>query len=68
MESNNNKVEVGLCMHYYINKMGHSNTLTARKYIREACELKMSQKWKKYKGGISTGNKKVHNSKYALFD
>ena len=40
MECDNNKVEIGVRMHYYINEIGHSNTLTASKYIREACELK----------------------------
>ena len=34
MEFDNNKVEVGVRMQYYINELGHSNTLTARKYIR----------------------------------
>ena len=29
----NNKVEVGVRMQYYINELVHSNTLTARKYI-----------------------------------
>ena len=33
MEFDNNKVEEGVCMQYYINKMGHLNTLTASKYI-----------------------------------
>ena len=40
MECDNNKVEIGVRMHYYINEIGHSNTLTASKYIREACKLK----------------------------
>ena len=40
MECDNNKVEIGVRMRYYINEIGHSNTLTASKYIREACELK----------------------------
>ena len=34
MEFDNNKVEVGVRMQYYINELGHSNTLTANKYIR----------------------------------
>ena len=34
MEFDNNKVEVGVRMQYYINELGHSNTLTARKYVR----------------------------------
>ena len=35
MEFDNNKVEVGVRMQYYINEIGHSNTLTtASKYIR----------------------------------
>ena len=34
MEFDNNKVEIGVRMHYYINELGHSNTITASKYIR----------------------------------
>ena len=34
MEFDNNKVEVGVRMQYYFNELGHSNTLTASKYIR----------------------------------
>ena len=34
MEFDNNKVEVGVHMQYHINELGHSNTLTVRKYIR----------------------------------
>ena len=70
MECDNNKVEVGVCMHYYINEMGHSTTLTASNYIREACELRNVPKSGKSPKGvvIIAGNQKVHNSKCGLFD
>ena len=55
MECDNNKVEIGVRMHYYINEIGHSNTLTASKYIREACELKNVLK-SENKLGLSCAN------------